>query len=184
MDSARDLASKQAEASAAGPSFEELYAGQFDFVWRNLRRLGVPEAAVEDAVQDTFLVVHRRLSDLRADASPRAWLFSIALRVAHDYHRRVRRKPVVAFDAERQAGSDEGPFEHTAAAQAARALRSFLASLDEGKRAVFVLAELEQMSAPEMSQALGIGVNTIYSRLRGARERFLQFLEQHGAGHE
>lgn len=160
------------------PAFEDLYAAHFDFVWRNLRRQGVPDSSLEDAVQDTFLVVHRRLADLRPDASPRAWLFTIALRVAHDYHRRSRRKPAVSFDVERHAGAEDGPFERTAAAQAARALQEFLAGLDADKRAVFVLAELEQMSAPEMSQALGAGINTIYSRLRVARERFLAFLAQ------
>jgi RNA polymerase sigma-70 factor (ECF subfamily) len=180
--------SKLARNTAGVPAtesrgFDDLYTRHFNFVWRNLRRLGVPEALVEDAAQDTFVVVHRKLSDLRPDASAKAWLFGIALRVAHDYRRTRQRKPALSLDAETQASPERSPFEQTANAQASRVLQRFLASLDPDKRAVFVLAELEEMSAPEMSEALGAGVNTIYSRLRSARERFVTFLKAEADPH-
>jgi RNA polymerase sigma-70 factor (ECF subfamily) len=140
-----------APQAAESREFDDLYVRHFSFVWRNLRRLGVPEALVEDAAQDTFVVVHRRLSDLRPDASPKAWLFGIALRVAHDYRRTRQRKPALSLDAETQASPDRGPFEKTARAQAGRVLHRFLETLDPDKRAVFMLAEMEEMSAPEMS---------------------------------
>jgi RNA polymerase sigma-70 factor (ECF subfamily) len=166
-----------AEPGPQVPSFEELYARQFNFVWRNLRRLGVPAALVEDATQDTFVVVHRRLADLRPDASPTGWLFGIAWRVARDYRRRLHRKPAVSLDVDTQASDARGPFEQAASAQAGRVLERFLQTLDPDRRAVFVLAELEGMSAPEIGQALSAPVNTVYSRLRTARERFVTFLE-------
>lgn len=157
-------------------SFDDLYTQHFDFVWRNLRRLGVPPALLEDAAQDTFVVVHRRLLDLHHDASAKGWLFGIALRVAHDYRRTRKRKPTVSFDVDSTCSPSDGPFENVAVVEAGRVLERFLATLDADKRAVFVLAELEELSAPEMSEALGVGVNTIYSRLRAARERFVDFL--------
>jgi RNA polymerase sigma-70 factor (ECF subfamily) len=166
-----------AEPDHPVPGFEELYERHFNFVWRNLRRLGVPHALVEDATQDTFVVVHRRLSDLRPDASPTAWLFGIALRVAHDYRRKLHRKPSVSLDVDNYESADRGPFERVANAQARRTLERFLQTLDHDRRAVFVLAELEDMPAPEISQALGARVNTVYSRLRTARERFVAFLQ-------
>lgn len=156
-------------------SFEALYGEHFSFVWRSLRRLGVHPSVVEDAAQDTFLVVHRRLADLRPDASPKAFVFGIALRVARDYRRRAMRKNAESLDPEREVSTASGPFERTAKAQAVRLLERFLGSLDDDKRAVFVLAELEGMTAPEISEALGANTNTIYSRLRSARERFVAF---------
>lgn len=177
-------AEKTSSPAAPAPhAFENLYAQHFDFVWRNLRRMGVPSALVEDAAQDTFVVVHRRLADLRAEASPKAWLFGIAARVANDYRRTQRRKPSVSHDMDTTASLSPGPFEDAAAAQAALVLERFLGTLDDEKRAVFVLAELEEMSAPEMSEALGTGVNTIYSRLRVARERFVAFLASEAGSH-
>jgi len=163
--------------------FDALYAEHFNFVWRSLRRLGVHPSWVEDAAQDTFLVVHRRLSDLRPDASAKAFLFGIALRVARDYRRRAQRKHAVSLDVEKELSQLSGPFERTAKAEAVRKLEGFLATLDEDRAAVFVLSELEGMTAPEISQALNANQNTVYSRLRSARERFIAFAAE-GAGHE
>jgi len=167
----------------AARSFHTLYHRHFDFVWRSLRRLGVRSAVVEDAVQDTFIVLHRRLGDLRPDASSKAFVFAIALRVAHDYRRSDRRKGTESLDEEPASGSDTGPFEGTAKAEAVRVLERFLVALDEDRRAVFVSAEIEGMTAPEISEALTVPANTGYSRLRVARERFVAFLTLQGGRH-
>lgn len=173
-------------ANAAGAAvthdFDSLYTDHFNFVWRSLRRLGVHPSWVEDAAQDTFLVVHRRLADLRPDASAKAFLFGIALRVARDYRRRAQRKQASSLDVEREISHTAGPHERAARAEAVRKLEGFLNSLDEDRRAVFVLSELEGMTAPEISSALGANQNTVYSRLRSARERFVAFAAE-GAGH-
>jgi RNA polymerase sigma-70 factor, ECF subfamily len=163
--------------------FDALYTQHFGFVWRNLRRLGVSDALADDAAQDVFVVVHRRLGDLQPDASIKGWLFGIALRVAHDYRRTKKRKPTVSYEVDSTCSSDRSPAEHAESADAARLLRDFLDTLDDDKRAVFVLAELEELSAPEMSLTLGVGVNTIYSRLRVARERFVDFIATQKASH-
>ena len=178
-DSARAAGAEMAVAHA----FDTLYTLHFNFVWRSLRRLGVHPSWVEDAAQDTFLVVHRRLADLRPDASAKAFLFGIALRVARDYRRRALRKHSVSLDVEKEMSHLSGPFERAAKAEAVRMLEAFLATLDEDRAAVFVLSELEGMTAPEISQALGANQNTVYSRLRTARERFVVFAAE-GAGHE
>jgi RNA polymerase sigma-70 factor (ECF subfamily) len=164
------------------PSFEAIYEEHFEFVWRSMRRLGIAADSIDDAVQDVFLVVHRRLEDFEARASVKTWLFGIALRVAHDYHRRSRRKgghepldPSVADGA-------PGPHEELAKLEAVRELDRILSSFDEEKRAVFILAEIEQMTAPEMAEALGINVNTVYSRLRAARREFEAALARHRGG--
>jgi RNA polymerase sigma-70 factor, ECF subfamily len=170
-------------ARSVARGFDDLYGRYFDFVWRSLRRLGVPPALVEDAAQDSFVVVHRRIADLRPDASEKAWLFGIAMRVARDYRRTQRRKGATSFDADTVTSGEVSPFERTAKAEATRTLERFLALVDEEKRAVFVMAELEGMTAPEISEATGVNLNTVYSRLRNARERFVAFLNEEGGHH-
>ena len=164
------------------PSFEAIYEEHFDFVWRSMRRLGISPDSIDDAVQDVFLVVHRRLRDFEARCSVKTWLFGIALRVSHDHHRRSRRKgghepldPTVVDAA-------PGPHEELAKAEAVRELDRILSSLDEDKRAVFILAEIEQLTAPEVAEALGINVNTVYSRLRAARREFEALLSRRTGG--
>lgn len=170
-----------AALAAAPADFDALYRDYFAFVWRSLRRLGVAPHLVEDAAQDTFVIAHRRFESLRTDASPRAWIFGIAWRVASDYRRSARRKgPHVELDEHHLATERGNPYENSAKIQAVALLERFLEGLDEDQRAVFILAELEQMSAPEVSAALGANLNTVYSRLRTARIRFAQAITEMG----
>lgn len=158
----------------AQASFHDIYVQHVDLVWRGLRGLGVAESAVEDATQDVFIVVHRRLHEFEARSSFRTWLYGIVLRVARNYRRTEQRKGGCASLDGAPEIPDVGPSpqDEAATAQALRELAIVLAELDEPKREVFVLAELEQMSAPEIADALGIKVNTVYSRLRAARMAF------------
>lgn len=175
-----------ARLAAGGLSFEAVYDAQADFVWRSLRRLGVAEAQADDALQDVFLVVHRRLDEFEGRSSLRTWLFGIALRVARDYRRTSERKggagaegpvdPDTIADAE-----GARPDERAAQAERLRTLYALLDELDEDKRAVFILSELEQMSAPDIAEALSININTLYSRIRVARQSFEQALARHRA---
>ncbi len=154
--------------------FDDLYEQQVDFIWRNVRRLGVDEAAVEDVVQQVLLVVHRRLPEFCHASSVRTWIFGIVLRVASEYRRSVRRiHPFPWTDPDTLADdSQRGPDESTARAEAARLVQQWLKELDEDKREVFILAELEQMTAREIAEATGSNTSTVYSRLRTARLDF------------
>jgi RNA polymerase sigma-70 factor (ECF subfamily) len=165
-------------ASGAEPprvvaSFPELYRENFQFVWRVARSLGVPERRIEDAVQDVFIIVHRRLAEYDARASARAWLFEITRRVAHDHRRTVRRKETTEPLPE---GLDDavapGPAQIAETAEDLRLVESIVAGMPEEQSVVFVLAEIEQMTAPEIAETLAIKLNTVYSRLRRAREAF------------
>jgi len=153
-------------------SLEDLYSAHFDFVWRSLRRLGVPEAAVEDAAHDVFLVVYRRWSEFQHQSSVKTWLFSIALRVAQNSRRYWARRRSQELDDEMADAAQAAPDELSARAENVRLAYRLLGELDPDKRAVFFLAELEQLPAPEIARALEIPVNTVYSRLRAARREF------------
>jgi RNA polymerase sigma-70 factor (ECF subfamily) len=153
-------------------AFEELYANNVRFVWRTVRVLGVPESLVEDAVQDVFVVVHRRLSDFHPSTSARAWLYQIARRVARDYRRKQRRKG--GLDPLPETLTDERPdaADRYEQSEALKLVGDVLAELDERGREVLVFIEFEEIKPPELAELLGVPLNTIYSRLRRARAAF------------
>lgn len=173
--------------ASVAPCFDEVYEGLFDFVWRSARRLGVAESAVDDVVQEVFLVVHRRLGEFEGRSSVKTWVFAILLRVVSDWRRTQRRKgglaslDAIAPDGEVHDERARCPAGALEQAQAVRLLHRLLDELDDDKRAVFVLAELEQTTAPEMAEMLGIPLNTVYSRLRAARIEFERALGRHRA---
>ncbi len=160
-------------------TFEEIYELHFDFVWRNLRRLGVPEAGVDDAVQEVFLVILKRFGELSDPEGLKKWIFAIVYRVACETRRSLRRKPEAAhpetIEVETLADGGEGcPHKCAERRETAQTLHRLLDELDDDKRAVFVLSELEEMTAPEIAQVLALNLNTVYARLRAARREFEQ----------
>lgn len=162
---------------------EEVYERSFDFVWRSARRMGVAEAALDDVVQEVFLVAHRRLADFEGRSRVQTWLFGILLRVVSDHRRTLRRKGGLAPlpDVLPDESTTRCPAERAETAEKVRLLHALLDTLDDDKRAVFVLSELEQMTAPEIAEALGVNLNTVYSRLRVARKKFDEALARHRA---
>ncbi len=184
---ARPRSDPEALAPAGAHDFDAVYEEHFDFVWRNTRRLGVPDALVDDAVQEIFLVVHRRLAEFEGRSSLRTWLFGILARVASDHRRAIRRKsphtraPGAAVDLDAVPDEAEGPHDRVVREEGVRLLHALLDELDDDKRAVLVLAELEQMTVPEIAEALGANVNTVYARLRAARRDFEQAAQRERA---
>jgi RNA polymerase sigma factor (sigma-70 family) len=164
------------------PDFDALYEAHVDGVWRLLQRFGVPEAGLEDAVQDVFIVAHRRLSDFRGESSVKTWLGGISVRVAKDVRRGIARKGGHEQLDEKMVQQGPQLEERVGQRQALAHVLRLLEELDEDQRQVFVLAELEGMTAPEISEATGINLNTLYTRLRTARQRFNALVESRGGG--
>jgi RNA polymerase sigma-70 factor (ECF subfamily) len=170
-------------APTEGDSFEAVYDAYFPFVWRAVLRLGVPHAHIDDVVQEIFLIVHRKLEGFEGRSTVKTWLYGIALRVARAYRIRARQSGgVEAVDPEQVRAPDAArPDERAQNAEAARIVQGLLEGLDDDQREVFVLAELEQLSAPEIAEALGLKLNTVYSRLRLARAAFAVAAARHRA---
>lgn len=171
----------------ARPSFAEIYESCFAFVWRTARRLGTPDANLDDLVQEIFMVAHRRQDEFEGRSSVKTWLYGIVFNVVRAHRRELVAKHPHALHAERRANLDviadvaDGPHERTAKREAARFINRFLETLDEDRRDVFVLAELEQLSAPEIAVLLDVPLNTVYSRLRLARAEFSKAVARHRA---
>ncbi|AKT41293.1 RNA polymerase sigma factor [Chondromyces crocatus] len=155
-------------------TFREVYEQHFQFVWRALRRLGVRESDVQDAAQDVFLVVYRKLGEFEGRSKLSTWLFGICYRVASDRkklahvrHRSEGEAPLldcpddridVAAEAERRQGLT--------------VLEGILEEMPLEQRAVFTLFELEGMTGDDIAETMEIPLGTVYSRLRLARETF------------
>jgi RNA polymerase sigma-70 factor, ECF subfamily len=155
--------------------FRAIYEGHFDFVWRSLRRLGVREADAKDLTQKVFLTVHLRLSDFEGRSELRTWIFGICLRVASDYRRSAVVRREVVTDASQMAShqaADRDPLSAVESRSTAMIAEAIINKLPQAQRTVFVLFELEEMSADRIAALLEIPVGTVRSRLRLARETF------------
>jgi RNA polymerase sigma-70 factor (ECF subfamily) len=154
------------------PTFDEVYTAHVAFVWRTLRTFGVTESQIEDAVQDVFVVVHRRLPEWEGRAAITTWLFAIARRVASAHRRRGGNDRTEALELQPEPAAGDDTFAAMSRAQAVAKVMAILDQMDDDKRAVFALVELEQLSVPEVARMLELNLNTAYSRLRLARQAF------------
>jgi RNA polymerase sigma-70 factor, ECF subfamily len=182
VDLSRVLAIPSGEPRADVPEFTDVFRQHFDFVWRTLRSLGVPQAAVDDAVQEVFICVHRRLPEFERRSALKTWIYSIAYHTAQNQRRSARRREAACLDASVMAvemvSQEPGPGEHVAGVQAGRFVLDFLDRIPRERRDVFVLCVLEELPAPDVAEILQVKLNTVYSRLRLARAEFRAALER------
>lgn len=160
------------------PDLARTYREQYGFVWRSIRRLGVPDDAVDDAVHDVFVVAARRLQEFEGRAAVTSWLFAVAVRVSKHQRRSIarhrRRKDALAAEVDAHGPTCAGDF---ARQDAARILHGLLARIDEPLRHVYILMELEQMTGREVAAILSTTVPTVHSRLRSARTQLRRHAE-------
>jgi RNA polymerase sigma-70 factor (ECF subfamily) len=165
-------------------TLEEIYGRYADFVWRTLRRQGVPPDDLGDAIQEVFLVVHRTLGRFEGRSSLPTWLFTICRSVARDRrqraHRRleIARSDLLADDVDERADAAARAEHNDRLGQ----LEAILATMEPDLRDVFVLFEIEELTGEEISQALEIPLGTAYSRLQLARKEFKRHVARLEAG--
>ncbi|MEZ4411072.1 MAG: sigma-70 family RNA polymerase sigma factor [Polyangiales bacterium] len=148
---------------------EAVYTAHVSAVWRFLRSMGVREGDLEDVCQEVFVVVHRQLASFDGRHPITTWLYAICFRAASSYRRKASFRREVVTDALPDAGQDASQTDAVARAQARRLLARVLEELDDDKRAVFVLYEIEEQPMSEVAAALGCPLQTAYSRLHAAR---------------
>jgi RNA polymerase sigma-70 factor, ECF subfamily len=163
------VAALSGSLSPTAPGFEHVYRGNAAFVRGVLQRFGLTMAALDDALQDVFVVVYRRLSDFDSSHPLRSWLYSIARRVASHHRRTLRRRSGQELLEQTLVDMSPSPLELTERRESVAQLSVLLASLEPDKRKLVVLADLEERSVPEIAQLTGENMRTIYTRLRRAR---------------
>lgn len=153
-------------SASTSPAFRELFEAELAFVCRALRRLGVREADLADVAQELFLTVHARYGEYDASRPVRTWLYAFCIRFASNYRKLARHR-------------GEGLEDHVAravdkseAAAARDLVMRALDRLDEDRRVVLVLHDMEGVAAPEIADIVKAPLNTVYSRIRLARSDF------------
>ncbi len=148
------------------------------YVYRALRYFGVRSADLPDVCQEVFITVHRKLDTFEGRSAFRTWLYTICQRAASDYRSRSsKRHEVIAVDDDaRRVDASLGP-----QLEARSSLAFALDRLDDDKRDVFVLYEIEGLTMREVCEVIGCPLQTAYSRLHAARDVVLAALESEGA---
>lgn len=157
------------QAGAKSLSFEEVYSETFGYVFHALRRLGVQARDLEDVVHDVFVAAHRHFSSYDSTRPIKPWLFGFAYRTASDYRQLARHRQVPQPEGFDVVDVGNLPDEQLAQKQAQERFAKALDALDLDRRAVFVMHDINGHSMPEVADALGVPLNTGYSRLRLAR---------------
>ena len=165
-------------------SFEALYSLYFGFTWRVLGHLGVPARSMDDAVQEVWVVVHRRLADFEGRSALKTWLFGIALNVSRNLRRAELRRLRDTEAALEPQPPEPDPELARAGREALERVARFLATLDEQRRAIFVCNLLEHLSAQETAEATQCDVATVYQRVRSLRHAFRVWLAAEAAAEE
>ena len=154
------------------PEFREIFAQHSGYVWTTLRRLGVRDRDLEDLTHDVFVRVFRHLNDLDPSRPIKPWLFGFAFRVSGEDRRRLRRHPEDLTEPLDPLDPEPSALEQLLAQERRKLAWAALETLELGRRAVFILHELDGCPVPEVAESLGIPLATAYSRLRLAREDF------------
>jgi RNA polymerase sigma-70 factor, ECF subfamily len=161
--------------------FTEVYREHFDFVYRKAARMLGPGHDAEDAAQEVFLVVSRKLHTYDGTSAVTTWLFGILFNVA----RRMRRKAWLRAVFERGGPSEDEPLvapDRAEVAEARRIAYEILDQMSAKHRDVFILYELEGLRGEEIAGLVGCPVETVWSRLHYARKEFAGRLRARGIG--
>jgi RNA polymerase sigma-70 factor (ECF subfamily) len=140
------------------------------YIIRALRHLGISEADVEDVAQEVFVTVHRKLPEFEGRAKLRTWLYAICLRVASDHRRRAYVVRERATDSPPIDTGERSGAEPDTSVESRAFVQHLLGELDEDKRTVLVLYEIEGLTMREVAEVVGCPLQTAYSRLHAARE--------------
>jgi RNA polymerase sigma-70 factor (ECF subfamily) len=170
--------SERLAASPAPPSFELLYEQYYTYTSRTLRHLGLPLEDIEDAAQEVWFAVHRQLAQFAGRSSHRTWLFGIVVNVARNRRRSSRRRPRPAVLPEGLAAGGPDPELAHLGTDALLQVQRFLEPLDDERRVLFVAHLLEDLDAAEVAELLGVGVETVYQRVRALRRAFRRWFDE------
>jgi RNA polymerase sigma-70 factor (ECF subfamily) len=161
------------DRTKGGPlDFDEVFKLHLGYVMHSLRRLGVRESDLEDLAHDVFVIVHRKASDFDPARPIKPWLFGIAVRTASEHRRKasVRREMIGHTDEPVEPSPDAERIVEEK--QKRELVVRALESVDESRLPVLVMHDIDGFGMPEVVEALGIPLNTGYSRLRLARAEF------------
>jgi len=158
----------------APPQLDPIYRAHLGYVWSSLKRLGAAERDLPDLTQNVFLAVHRQLPSYDPKRPLRLWLFGIAFRVMSNHRRRPAQQREVLEAPPEQHDDARAADEQIDERRKRELVLAALGELEEDRRVVLVMHDLDGHSMPDIAAELEVGLNTLYSRLRLARADFLK----------
>ena len=161
--------------------FDEIYRQWFHRVERWILALGAPSAELEDWTQEVFVIVRRKLAEFDGK-NLSGWLYRITTRTASDFRRRAwfRRLFFQAGPVELDGLTDPqaGPAAVLESKEERRTLLEVLGRMEESRRMVLVLSDIEGMSGEEIAATTGCKLPTVWTRLHRARKEFVALVAQ------
>jgi RNA polymerase sigma-70 factor, ECF subfamily len=157
-------------SDAQTQSLRDIFDEHGRFVWRALRYLGVREADLDDVCQEVFVVVHRKLADFEGRSSLRTWIYGICVRAAADHRKGARRRRESPVANVPELACPPNQLAELERASARDLVRTLLDGLDDEKRAVVVLYDVEGLTMREVAEAVGCPLQTAYWRLHAAHK--------------
>jgi RNA polymerase sigma-70 factor (ECF subfamily) len=159
-----------------------MFHDHFDFIWRLLRRSGLPENDADDAAQQVFIVATQKLDRIEV-GSERTYLYGKALSTAQNYRRTARRRPELEPLGDSEPSWGQRPDQRAELAEAWSLLDELLEQMPPELSRVLALSEIEELQLKEIAELERIPRGTAASRLRRARERFGELLTELGPDH-
>jgi RNA polymerase sigma-70 factor (ECF subfamily) len=169
---AEPVREQEAQAPPGAVGFTEIFERELGYVWHALRRLGVAGRDLEDVTQQVFLQVHRQLAAYDPRRPLRPWLFAFAFNAASNYRALARHRVESSAPAPEMSDPNPAADEQLISHQERELAELALEHVALDRRGVLLLHEIEGHSIPEIAGALGIPLNTAYSRLRVARREY------------
>lgn len=170
------------DAAGHEAAWRDLYDEHWPWVYRLVRRLGGRDVDPEDVTQDVFVAVIRKLPEFEGRAQLKTWIYRICCNITSEHRRRAWRQRRLAAALNAAAFWRPAPSAATTvtARRELEVVQGILAKLDEPKRQVFVLREIEQLSGAEVAAILEIPEATVRTRLFHARKEFTRLLVRAG----
>lgn len=164
-------------------AFGALFRAHREHVVRLVHRMVGPAAEVEDLVQEVFLQVHRSLGDFRAEARFSTWLHRLTINVVLMARRSARSRPTLvdAAAAPEPRAMVAGPEGTLAVGRRVAALYRLLDRLSDKKREVFVMHDIEGLTAPVIAELVGAPALTVRTRLFYARKELAAMMRDEPA---
>ncbi len=169
---------RSAQSLSDAPDTRQVFASEFAWVWRTLQRFGVRHADLEDLTHDVFVVFHARRGEYDPTRPLRPWLMGIAFRIASDHRRRASHRNELLQEPEDKADSKPNPEENSDRTRARQLLLAAFEAVEPERLSVLLLHDVDEVPVPQIAEALGIPLNTAYSRLRLARRDLARAVER------
>jgi len=170
------------EALKAGDpgALDQFYRNYAEQVLSWAIRLGGPRLDPEDLAHEVFAIAFKRISTFRGESAISTWLFAITRNVVANARRKASFWRFVGLgeDTDNLPARGEMADEQLRLLRRRRWVQRALERMKTSQREVLVLMDMEERSAPEVGQMLGIPPGTVYSRLHYARQAFAKALQQ------